>query len=38
MLVLRGLKPCVGVEGIFDLQFVAGIVEVVKKSSAIQSF
>ena len=37
MLFQRGLKlrlPCVGVVGIFDLQFVAGIVEVVKKKAA----
>ena len=38
MLVLRGLKPCVGVEGIFDLQFVAGIVEVVKKKQRDSKF
>ena len=41
MLFLRGLKlrlPCVGVVGIFDLQFVAGIVEVVKKKQRDSKF
>lgn len=41
MLFLRGLKlrlPCVGVVAIFDLQFVAGIVEVVKKKQRDSKF
>ena len=41
MVFLRGLKlrlPCVGVVGIFDLQFVAGIVEVVKKKQRDSKF